>query len=137
VKDLASYRNCAGWTASTSVPVALAAALLWSGNWLEANRPELGTDGDNCWSGASSCPRWRCTTPTYTINSLCHVFGQQRYTTGDDSRNNFWLALVTLARLAQQPPSLPSSVRQGFYWWEVDVTWYGLKLLSWLASSGT
>ena len=45
---------------------------------------------------------------TYTINSLSHVFGRQRYQTGDASRNNPWLALITLGRgLAQQSPPLP------------------------------
>jgi stearoyl-CoA desaturase (delta-9 desaturase) len=33
---------------------------------------------------------------TYTINSLSHVFGSQRFDTGDDSRNNLLLALITL-----------------------------------------
>ena len=70
---------------------------------------------------------------TYSINSLCHVFGRQRYDTGDESRNNAWLALLTLGEgWHNNHHYYPSSVRQGFYWWEVDLTWYGLKLLSWL-----
>ena len=44
---------------------------------------------------------------TYSINSVCHVFGRRRFATDDESRNVFWLALPTIWRgLAQQPPRL-------------------------------
>ena len=69
---------------------------------------------------------------TFAINSLAHVYGKQRYLTGDDSRNNFWLALLTLGEgWHNNHHYYMSSVRQGFYWWEVDITYYLLKLLSW------
>ncbi|MGA2399665.1 MAG: acyl-CoA desaturase [Steroidobacteraceae bacterium] len=68
---------------------------------------------------------------TYTINSLSHVFGHQRYKTGDTSRNNVWLALITLGEgWHNNHHHYPASVRQGFYWWEFDATFYVLKLLS-------
>jgi stearoyl-CoA desaturase (delta-9 desaturase) len=68
---------------------------------------------------------------TYTINSLSHVFGRQRYKTGDTSRNNPWLALITLGEgWHNNHHHYPASVRQGFYWWEFDVTFYLLKLMS-------
>src|SRR6266478_10176340 len=68
---------------------------------------------------------------TYTINSLSHVFGRQRYKTGDTSRNNPWLALITLGEgWHNNNHHYPASVRQGFYWWEFDVTFYLLKLTS-------
>ena len=70
---------------------------------------------------------------TYTINSLAHLWGTRRYDTPDDSRNNVLLALITLGEgWHNNHHYYPTSVRQGFYWWEVDLTWYGLKLLSWL-----
>jgi stearoyl-CoA desaturase (delta-9 desaturase) len=70
---------------------------------------------------------------TYTINSLSHVFGRQRYKTGDSSRNNVWLALITLGEgWHNNHHHYPASTRQGFYWWEFDVTFYVLKLLSYL-----
>ncbi len=69
---------------------------------------------------------------TYTINSLSHQFGRQRFETGDDSRNNFWLALLTLGEgWHNNHHYYPGSARQGFYWWEIDIAYYGLKLLSW------
>lgn len=70
---------------------------------------------------------------TFFINSLAHVFGKQRYLTGDDSRNNFWLALLTLGEgWHNNHHYYMSSVRQGFFWWEVDITYYLLKMLSWV-----
>ncbi len=69
---------------------------------------------------------------TYTINSLSHVFGKQRYKTGDSSRNNWFLALITLGEgWHNNHHHYPSSTRQGFYWWEIDITYYLLKAMSW------
>jgi stearoyl-CoA desaturase (delta-9 desaturase) len=68
---------------------------------------------------------------TCTINSLSHVFGTQRFRSGDDSRNNFWLALLTMGEgWHNNHHYYPSSARQGFYWWEVDITYYILKGLA-------
>ncbi len=70
---------------------------------------------------------------TFAINSLAHVHGNQRYVTGDDSRNNWWLALITLGEgWHNNHHAYQSSTRQGFRWWEIDITYYGLKLLSWV-----
>ena len=116
-----------------AVPFALAVGLLLAGNWLEANRPGLGTSGAQLLVWGFFVSTVVLYHATYTINSLCHVFGRQRYATGDDSRNNFWLALITFGEgWHNNHHHYPSSVRQGFYWWEIDLTWYGLKLLSWL-----
>ncbi len=67
---------------------------------------------------------------TFTINSLSHVWGGRRYASGDDSRNNPVLALITRGEgWPNNPPHYQSSARQGFFWWEVDITFYGLKAL--------
>ena len=69
---------------------------------------------------------------TFFINSLAHVSGSQRYLTGDDSRNNWWLALITLGEgWHNNHHHYQSSTRQGFLWWEVDISWYVLKVMSW------
>ncbi len=68
---------------------------------------------------------------SFFVNSLAHVVGRQRYVTGDDSRNNWWLALITLGEgWHNNHHHYQSSTRQGFYWWEIDITYYLLKLLS-------
>jgi stearoyl-CoA desaturase (Delta-9 desaturase) len=68
---------------------------------------------------------------TFTINSLSHVFGSQRYATGDTSRNNPLLAAITLGEgWHNNHHHYQSSCRQGFYWWEIDVTYYVIRTLA-------
>ena len=68
---------------------------------------------------------------TFAINSLAHVSGRKRYVTGDDSRNNWLLAIFTMGEgWHNNHHACQSSVRQGFFWWEYDPTFYILKLLS-------
>jgi hypothetical protein len=67
---------------------------------------------------------------TFTINSLAHVWGARRYPTTDDSRNNPLLAILTLGEgWHNNHHHYQRSARQGFYWWEVDLSFYVLKLL--------
>ena len=69
---------------------------------------------------------------TFSINSVAHVVGNQRYVTADDSKNNWWLALITLGEgWHNNHHHYQSSTRQGFFWWEVDISYYVLKALSW------
>lgn len=69
---------------------------------------------------------------SFTVNSLAHLFGRRRYETTDTSRNNWWLAIITLGEgWHNNHHFYMASVRQGFFWWEVDVTYYVLKILSW------
>ena len=69
---------------------------------------------------------------TFLVNSLTHVFGRKRFETGDDSRNSFWIALITLGEgWHNNHHRFPSSERQGFYWWELDISHYTLRVLSW------
>jgi stearoyl-CoA desaturase (Delta-9 desaturase) len=68
---------------------------------------------------------------TFCINSLAHVRGRKRYVTGDDSRNNWLLALFTMGEgWHNNHHACQSSARQGFRWWEIDPTFYLLKALS-------
>jgi len=70
---------------------------------------------------------------TFCINSLAHVHGSRRYVTGDDSRNNALLALMTMGEgWHNNHHAYQSSVRQGFRWWEADATFYILRALSWI-----
>jgi stearoyl-CoA desaturase (delta-9 desaturase) len=68
---------------------------------------------------------------TYTINSLSHRWGRARYETGDDSRNNWVLALLTLGEgWHNNHHRYQAAARNGFYWWEVDITYYVLRGLA-------
>lgn len=67
---------------------------------------------------------------TFTINSLSHVFGKQRYRTTDTSRNNWLLALLTWGEgWHNNHHYFQSSANQGFFWWEIDLTYYVLRVL--------
>jgi stearoyl-CoA desaturase (delta-9 desaturase) len=115
------------------VPVGLAVTLFVVGHLLGSHAPGLHTSGWQLLVWGFFISTVACYHGTYTINSLSHVFGGQRYRTGDSSRNNWLLALITLGEgWHNNHHHYPSSARQGFYWWEIDVTWYGLKVLSWL-----
>jgi stearoyl-CoA desaturase (delta-9 desaturase) len=68
---------------------------------------------------------------TFAINSLAHLWGTRPYPTGDDSRNNALLAIVTFGEgWHNNHHWSPSSARQGFRWWQLDVTWLLLRLLA-------
>jgi stearoyl-CoA desaturase (delta-9 desaturase) len=70
---------------------------------------------------------------TFTINSLSHLFGNRRYATSDDSRNNLLLALITLGEgWHNNHHHYQSSANQGFFWWEIDISFAVLRLCSWL-----
>jgi stearoyl-CoA desaturase (delta-9 desaturase) len=70
---------------------------------------------------------------TVTINSFDHMYGRRRYDTGDTSRNNAFLAVITLGEgWHNNHHHYAVSARQGFFWWELDITYYVLKMLAWL-----
>lgn len=70
---------------------------------------------------------------TSTINSLSHLFGSRRYKTPDHSRNNWLLAIITMGEgWHNNHHQFPGSVRQGFFWWEIDLTYYVLRLMAFL-----
>lgn len=70
---------------------------------------------------------------TFFVNSLVHVWGARRYATDDWSRNNAYLAIPTLGEgWHNNHHRYMTSARQGFFWWELDLTYYALVVLSWL-----
>jgi stearoyl-CoA desaturase (delta-9 desaturase) len=70
---------------------------------------------------------------TFLVNSMAHVIGRRRFATPDTSRNSLFIALLTGGEgWHNNHHYLPASSRQGFAWWEVDPTWYTLRVLSWL-----
>lgn len=70
---------------------------------------------------------------TFAINSFCHILGRKRFPTTDDSKNSLILALVTLGEgWHNNHHFFQGSVNQGFYWWQIDITYYMLRALSWV-----
>jgi stearoyl-CoA desaturase (delta-9 desaturase) len=70
---------------------------------------------------------------SYCVNSLAHVYGSRRFETTDHSRNNVFLAIITLGEgWHNNHHHCKSSCRQGYKWWEIDMTFYLLTVFSWL-----
>jgi stearoyl-CoA desaturase (delta-9 desaturase) len=68
---------------------------------------------------------------TFFINSLAHVMGSRRYATQDTSRNSFALAVITLGEgWHNNHHHYQSTANQGFFWWEIDISYYVLRALS-------
>jgi stearoyl-CoA desaturase (delta-9 desaturase) len=117
----------------TVIPILLAAALYVTGNVLERYAPGLGTNGPQLliWGFfISTVVLLHC---TVTINSFDHMYGTRRFDTEDTSRNNALLAVLTLGEGWHNNHHRYSvSARQGFAWWELDITYYLLVLMTWL-----
>jgi stearoyl-CoA desaturase (Delta-9 desaturase) len=119
VKDLARFPELR-WLDRWHIvpPIALVAILFLAGGW-----PAM------LWGYfVSTVFTWH---GTFLINSLAHVLGRSRYETGDASRNNLVLAILTLGEgWHNNHHFYPASARQGFFWWEIDLSWYALRALS-------
>jgi stearoyl-CoA desaturase (delta-9 desaturase) len=111
-------------------PITLTAILFAAGAALEGV-PALRTDRWQMVIWGFLVSTLLCFHASLTINSLAHRFGTRRYDTSDDSRNNFWLALVTFGEgWHNNHHRYPGAARQGFFWWEVDITYYALRTLA-------
>ena len=112
-------------------PLFLAASLYVLGAALEIYAPHLQTSGLQLLVWGFVISTVVLYHMTFTVNSLAHVWGKRRFNTSDQSRNNSLIALLTLGEgWHNNHHHFPSAARQGFYWWEIDLTYYGLKILS-------
>jgi stearoyl-CoA desaturase (Delta-9 desaturase) len=112
-------------------PIALAALLFFGGNALAQAYPQLDTSGAQLLIWGFFISTVLLHHVTFTVNSLAHRFGRRRYATSDDSRNNWWIALLTFGEgWHNNHHHFPGSVRQGFYWWEIDLTYYLLRAMA-------
>jgi len=70
---------------------------------------------------------------TFSVNSLTHIFGSRRFPTKDGSRNFIPIALLAFGEgWHNNHHHYSHSANQGFYWWEIDISYYTLKVLSWI-----
>lgn len=113
------------------VPLLFGLAIYGLGEWLALAAPSLGTDGLQLLVWGFVISTVVLYHATFSVNSLAHSWGSRRYQTRDHSRNNFLIALLTMGEgWHNNHHHYPGSVRQGFYWWEIDMTYYGLRLLA-------
>ena len=98
---------------------------------LELVAPGLGTNGPQMLVWGFFVSTVALYHATFTINSLAHRIGRKRYETNDDSRNSFLLALLTFGEgWHNNHHFYPGSARQGFRWWQVDMSFYLLRTMS-------
>jgi stearoyl-CoA desaturase (delta-9 desaturase) len=117
----------------TITPIILAILLFAVGESLEVYAPHLGTNGPQMLIWGFFISSTVLFHATVTINSFDHMIGGRRYATQDTSRNNPILALITLGEgWHNNHHHYAVCTRQGFYWWEIDITYYVLVLMSWL-----
>ena len=115
----------------TTVPILLATSLFGLGSLLQVLAPQLDTTGPQLLIWGFFISTIVLFHGTCTINSLAHLMGRKRYRTSDESRNSLFLALITLGEgWHNNHHHFSASVRQGFYWWEIDITYYVLYLFS-------
>ncbi|MDP3608126.1 MAG: acyl-CoA desaturase [Methylophilus sp.] len=113
------------------VPIIFAVAIYVLGEVLAAYAPELNTNGPQLLVWGFVLSTVALYHATFSVNSLAHVWGKRRYQTRDQSRNNFLIALVTLGEgWHNNHHHYPGAAKQGFYWWEIDFTYYGLRVLA-------
>ena len=113
------------------VPALFAGAIYGLGSWLEHAAPQLGTSGWQLLVWGFVISTVVLYHATFSVNSLAHTWGSRRYETTDQSRNNALIALITLGEgWHNNHHHFPGSARQGFYWWEIDLTYYGLRMLA-------
>ena len=113
------------------VPALLAVGLYALGSWLEAAHPALGTTGPQLLVWGFFVSTIVLFHATVTINSLAHRWGTRRFATRDDSRNNAFLALITFGEgWHNNHHHFPGSARQGFAWYELDLTYLGLRAMA-------
>lgn len=133
IRDLAKYPELVWLNRfDTIVPIALATSLFGTGEILAAHLPALGTNGTQLLVWGFFISTTFLFHGTACINSMAHLMGRRRFQTEDDSRNSLILALITLGEgWHNNHHRYQSSTRNGFYWWEIDLTYYALKCLSW------
>ena len=113
------------------VPIALLLLLAALGGLLGAVAPELGTSALQMAVWGFCISTTVLFHVTACVNSLGHVLGRRVWPTKDHSKNSFVLALLTLGEgWHNNHHWCPGSVRQGFRWWQIDVTFYVLRLFS-------
>jgi stearoyl-CoA desaturase (delta-9 desaturase) len=119
IRDFARFPELRWLNRFHSVPPLVLAGLTYLGWGLPGLAWGFGVSTVCCWHA------------TYLINSVAHFIGSRRYETGDDSRNSWFLALLTLGEgWHNNHHRYPSSARQGFFAWEIDLTYYVLLGLS-------
>jgi len=133
VRDLAKFPELVFLNRFDSlVPALFAGALFGLGYGLEKFAPSVGVTSWQLLVWGFFISTTVLFHATSSINSLAHLLGGRRYETEDNSRNSFILAMITLGEgWHNNHHRYMNATRQGFYWWEIDISYYVLKAMSW------
>ncbi len=119
IKDFAKYPELVWLNKYYLVPPTVLALICWA---------TMGWSGLIVGFFLSTVLLWH---NTFLINSLAHVFGKRRFETTDDSRNHWLLGLLTLGEgWHNNHHRYQAAARNGFYWWEIDITYYVIRALA-------
>jgi len=134
IKDLVKFPELKFLNRFDILVPAISAVLVFAlGEYLSHAYPKLETNGWQMLVWGFFVSTSLLFHATFTINSLGHIWGSRRFDTQDDSRNNPWFALLTLGEgWHNNHHRFAVSTRQGFYWWELDITYYLLKIMSFM-----
>ncbi|MBA3256733.1 MAG: fatty acid desaturase, partial [Pyrinomonadaceae bacterium] len=70
---------------------------------------------------------------TWLVNSATHLWGSRRFATHDDSTNSWWVALLSFGEgWHNNHHAHPRAARHGLTWYEIDINWYGIRVLQFL-----
>jgi stearoyl-CoA desaturase (delta-9 desaturase) len=132
VKDIAKWPEIRWLDRFYLVPPALLTlALFGVGEWLRVAAPSLGTSGLQLVVWGMAISTVVLYHGVFCVNSLVHMWGSRRYATTDDSRNNGLVAIWTFGEgWHNNHHRYPASERQGFRWWQLDISHLGLRALS-------
>ena len=115
------------------VPVLLAVSLFAFGELVAWGAPESGVTGMQLLFWGFFVSTIAVYHVTYLVNSATHIIGSRRYQTKDDSKNSLIVALLTFGEgWHNNHHYYPNSTRQGFFWWEIDISYYTLRFMSML-----
>lgn len=134
VKDLARYPELKWLQRNYGLLIVGQAAALFLAGWLLGRfYPQLGTTGLQMlvWGFfVSTVLLWHS---TFMVNSVCHRWGTRPYDAGDDSTNNVIVGILTMGEgWHNNHHKFAYSARHGLRWYQIDATWYVLRILAWL-----
>ena len=130
IKDLTKFPELKFIDRFHVLPVLSLILSLYAIGWaLKSMNPALGTSGLQLVMWGFFLSTVFVYHVTFCVNSVTHIIGTKRFATNDESRNNWWVALLTFGEgWHNNHHRYPSSARQGMYWWEIDLSYYILRL---------
>ena len=131
LSDLNKFKELVWLDRYNFIPPVIYFIVLWlAGEWYAGKNPGTPIDGAFVlfWGGILRVVvLWHV---TWSVNSICHIWGKRVFATKDDSKNNLWVALISLGEgWHNNHHKYPASARNGFGWRQPDVSYYCILLM--------